>query len=369
MAVPAGGEEAHVAELSRRMLQGWRLLSDTCPRTECDVPLVQPPGGGGRLCVRCGEEYGTDDLVPVPRLPPASASGGQGGDLGAPAAPDGDSTEDLDDVRSDSARFGPFAVGPVASPAGPDVTGAEVKPGPVEEVEGGPLGPASPHLRSPGQPRPITPVFDAVDAEPAPPPPSAPSPGKERRRRSDEASRRIAEFLLQGWALLDDYCPMAGCNCPLVRNRESKRRCVSCDMWVMAPGQAPPPPPVLEKAESPAVGSPTPLSSPGTGEQQMTQAETTIGSGESFPPEWPGTRGANFGGSGHTPIDHVTAPTPLGLQSTIDILIERIGRAEDALRPPVLAPAVAREWVALITDCANAIKALDDVQRISLGPR
>ena len=364
MAVPAGGEEAHVAELSRRMLQGWRLLSDTCPRTECDVPLVQPPGGGARLCVRCGEEYGSD-LVPVPRLPPASPPGGQGGDWGVPAAPGGQSAEDPDDVRSDSARFGPFAVGPVASPAGPDVAGAEVNPGPVEEMDGGALGPSSPLLRSPGQPRPITPVFDAVDAEPAPPPPSAPSPGKERRRRSDEASRRIAEFLLQGWALLDDYCPMAGCNCPLVRNRESKKRCVSCDMWVMAPGEAPPPPLVLEKAEAPAVGSPTPLSSPGTGGQQMTQAETTIGSGE----EWPVTRGANYGGSGRTPVDRAAAPAPLGLQSTIDILLERIGRAEDALRPPALVPSEAREWVALITDCANAIKALDDVQRLSLGPR
>ena len=101
----------------------------------------------------------------------------------------------------------------------------------------------------------------------------------------------------------------------------------------------------------------------------MMQAETTIGSGESLPPEWPGTRGTNFGGSGRAPVDRVAAPTPLGLQSTIDILLERIGRAEDALRPPVLAPAVAREWVSLITDCANAIKALDDVQRLSLGPR
>ena len=356
------GEEAHVAELSRRMLGGWRLLSDTCPQAECDVPLVQPPGGGARLCVRCGGEYDAD-LAPLSKAAPGGAPGAHSPpreDAAPPAAAGGD--DEGEDVRADAVRFGPFAIGG-AEPPSPGPEGVEAAAG--EHAFDGAAGAT---LRSPGLPRPSTPVFDAVDAEPAPPPPSAPSPGKERRRRSDEASRKIAEYLLQGWALLDDYCPMAGCNCPLVRSRENQRRCVSCDMWVMAPGQAPPPPPQLEQAQ-PAAGSPVPRPSPG---RERGENPLTRGPGGATPgaDAWAGgADGALSGADGATAF--VTPEASLGgLPATISVLLGRIEGAGESLQDPALSPAEAREWVTLITDCAAAAKALDELQRlrVSGGP-
>ena len=58
----------------------------------------------------------------------------------------------------------------------------------------------------------------------------------ERRKRSDLASTAIAAKLLEGWALLNDYCPMDGCMCPLMRNRQKKLFCVSCDLFVVRAG-------------------------------------------------------------------------------------------------------------------------------------
>ena len=357
------GEEAHVAELSRRMLGGWRLLSDTCPQAECDVPLVQPPGGGRRLCVRCGGEYDAD-LAPLSKAAPGWAPGAPSPPRGDAAPPATAGNEDGgEDVRADAVRFGPFAIGG-AEPLSPGPEGVEAAAGEhAFEVAAGAT------LRSPGLPRPSTPVFDAVDAEPAPPPPSAPSPGKERRRRSDEASRKIAEYLLQGWALLDDYCPMAGCNCPLVRSREAQRRCVSCDMWVMAPGQAPPPPPQLEQAHPPppATGSPVPRPSPGRQSRESLLSQGPEGAAAPGAGAWAGGADGILAGA-----DEVTAfETPEipvgGLPATISVLLGRIEGAREALQGSALSPAEAREWVALITDCVAAVKALEELQRLGVS--
>ena len=355
------GEEAHVAELSRRMLGGWRLLSDTCPLAECDVPLVQPPGGGARLCVRCGGQYDAE-LAPLSEVAPGGAPGAPSpprGDAAAPAGAGG--AGGGEDVRADLARFGPFAVRGAEPPSpgpggGPEVAADE------SQIE---------TLRSPGLPRPPTPVLDAVDAEPAPPPPSAPSPGKERRRRSDEASKKIAEYLLQGWALLDDYCPMAGCNCPLVRNRDGQRRCVSCDMWVMAAGQTPPPPPQLEQPGPPLPAAGSPLSRLSPGRQP---GESVLAQSPGVPPPgsgaWTGSAHGAPPGADETAAFGTPDPPMEALPATIRVLLSRIRGAGEALQAPGLSPAEAGEWVALITDCAAAVKALEELQRlgVSQGP-
>ncbi|KAJ3573863.1 hypothetical protein NP233_g2135 [Leucocoprinus birnbaumii] len=66
------------AEIGRRLLQGWTMLGDECPRDECYyVPLVRPPKKAGepdpkKECVLCGNFYtterdqvGREILVPV----------------------------------------------------------------------------------------------------------------------------------------------------------------------------------------------------------------------------------------------------------------------------------------------------------------
>jgi hypothetical protein len=43
-----------------------------------------------------------------------------------------------------------------------------------------------------------------------------------------DAPQKIAQKLLQGWAMLNEYCPK-GCNVPLVRSRHGERCCVVCE--------------------------------------------------------------------------------------------------------------------------------------------
>ncbi|KAF5363669.1 hypothetical protein D9756_000701 [Leucocoprinus leucothites] len=81
------------AEIGRRLLQGWTMLGDECPRDECYyTPLVRPPRTNGQTdpkkeCVLCGSIYaaekdwaGRETLVlvnagPVPQTatPPSHA--------------------------------------------------------------------------------------------------------------------------------------------------------------------------------------------------------------------------------------------------------------------------------------------------------
>lgn len=64
----------------------------------------------------------------------------------------------------------------------------------------------------------------------------------EQRKNSGDASSAIAAKLLQGWALLNDYCPQ--CINPLLRNREGRIYCVGCSQFVIRESDAPAP--VLE---------------------------------------------------------------------------------------------------------------------------
>ena len=61
---------------------------------------------------------------------------------------------------------------------------------------------------------------------------------KEKMRREDDNASAIAEKLLQGWTMLAEYCPVEGCNTPLMRSRENKVFCVAHDMFVMSVDEA-----------------------------------------------------------------------------------------------------------------------------------
>ena len=64
--------------------------------------------------------------------------------------------------------------------------------------------------------------------------PAAAAKGK----KDDDNASAIAEKLLQGWTMLAEYCPVEGCQTPLMRSREGKRFCVAHDMFVMSPEEA-----------------------------------------------------------------------------------------------------------------------------------
>lgn len=53
-----------------------------------------------------------------------------------------------------------------------------------------------------------------------------------------DASKEIAELMLEGWAMLADHCPR--CLNPLLRSRERRIYCAGCQLYVVREGAAPP---------------------------------------------------------------------------------------------------------------------------------
>lgn len=49
---------------------------------------------------------------------------------------------------------------------------------------------------------------------------------EERRKKSDMLSKKMGEYLLQGWAMLQDAC--SDCLFPLMKSRKGEIICVGC---------------------------------------------------------------------------------------------------------------------------------------------
>ncbi|KDQ64851.1 hypothetical protein JAAARDRAFT_52781 [Jaapia argillacea MUCL 33604] len=70
------------AEIGKLLLQGWAMLADECPNSQCHgIPLMRPPKAGGgkdprKLCVACETTYVDEkDSDGFDRLVPASQPG------------------------------------------------------------------------------------------------------------------------------------------------------------------------------------------------------------------------------------------------------------------------------------------------------
>jgi uncharacterized Zn finger protein (UPF0148 family) len=58
---------------------------------------------------------------------------------------------------------------------------------------------------------------------------------KLQREQSQKASQLIGQYLLKGWALIDEICPNDKCySIPLVRSNDKKRFCVICQNYYVA---------------------------------------------------------------------------------------------------------------------------------------
>ena len=65
-----------------------------------------------------------------------------------------------------------------------------------------------------------------------------PSPEAIRRaeanqRQTNKNSSDIAQYLLKGWTLTSEVCPVGTCSVPLVRNKEKQMFCVQCQTWAV----------------------------------------------------------------------------------------------------------------------------------------
>ncbi|KAL7748854.1 hypothetical protein RI367_005767 [Sorochytrium milnesiophthora] len=47
-------------------------------------------------------------------------------------------------------------------------------------------------------------------------------------QRRDRASREMGSYMLRGWTMTNEVCPIASCGCPLMRSRDQEWICVLC---------------------------------------------------------------------------------------------------------------------------------------------
>ena len=174
-------EAEALEDVSARMLQGWKMLGDSCPMPACNTPLVESRRGEV-WCARCGAAVlrAPPAGASLPPAPPPAPTPKEAHDA-AVRAWNGDDDDDDDEFH--------------------DVSEPEV-------------------------------VAKAVVAAPEAPP--APRFAAKYKKR-DDASAAIGRKLLQGWTLLDAPCPRDGCvGCPLMkdgRDPDARRYCVSCEAY------------------------------------------------------------------------------------------------------------------------------------------
>ena len=146
------------SRIGEKLLAGWTLLGESCPRAGCAAPLLKPRDGGALYCPQHDGEAGPLESSP-------SSEGGY------------DSSTHADQ------RLGPFARG-------------------------------------------------APAAEPAAVAPVVPSHAQ---------AGVIADYLLRGWTMLGEACPLPGCHAPLMANRrqgDTRKFCPVHALWVLSEAEA-----------------------------------------------------------------------------------------------------------------------------------
>ena len=174
----------------------------------------------------------------------------------------------------------------------------------------------------------------------------------ERRKRSDLASTAIAAKLLEGWALLNDYCPMDGCMCPLMRNRQKRLFCVSCDLFVVRAGD------VEQHAAQRA--SEAAERKAGTPEAKAAPPATPQAAAKAAPKEVKAPEPLRPAPVAATAAAVAAAPLAGVAGRTSRTLLATIADAERALAAAA-DPRAKREQAGLIHECAAAIVALQSV--------
>lgn len=195
------------------------MLADCCP--DCGVPLMRHPTSHELLCVNCGddspaqdtvapagaaaaEEQGHADAV-LERLPNGTAgshssSEDEGDDGGLVAAPPSLST------RLRQAMDLPTGDGSEAR-SSTSAGGAALQASPATNAIGGQARAAAGGSGSSGQ---------------------------AQAQVQHDASKEIAELMLEGWAMLQDHCPR--CLNPLLRSRDRRIYCAGCQMYAVREG-------------------------------------------------------------------------------------------------------------------------------------
>lgn len=196
-----------IASMSQLLLQGWAMLADCCP--ECRCPLMRHPSGEQLLCVNCWYDTATAEPSGVEAAPVTAAA---------------------EDSQGDGAATGASRL---QRPPNATVDGhasGDEEGGDEELLQ--PPPPLASRLRQ---------TASAATAESAQQPAtgSGAAAARGRQQQGDQdASKRIAELMLEGWAMLQDHCPR--CLNPLLRSRDRRIYCAGCQMFAVHEGEVAP---------------------------------------------------------------------------------------------------------------------------------
>ncbi|GLC41274.1 hypothetical protein PLESTB_001080200 [Pleodorina starrii] len=251
--------------LGALLLQGWAMLAENCP--DCKVPLMKERASDERLCVNCDTTFVPDGqgLRPTNRSSPKQTEGElqqREQQTEQQDGSEGGSTDDASsysyDPRADP-RLGPFAsaasdrppddAGPLQSSVARGSRAVTPLTGAAERRSGSHGGtaataaaaaaaPATANTPDPYGPRHAGAAVSSAGAAAAAVPGAGGSgsgggPPSTAADPVENVADLLAAKMLQGWALLDKYCP--SCNTVLVRSKANKRMfCVACDIWVVS---------------------------------------------------------------------------------------------------------------------------------------
>jgi len=328
------GGNKNVNELSKKLLDGWVLISDSCPNSSCSVPLVKSKTGE-IYCIGCERHYELGDSPGRPHSPMAD-HGANDFEL----SPE----KEMHPPRTYSTSSSPYnqRAAPFAPP---------------------PLPPHSPHSpqmhMAASQSR--SPMHMEQYHEPSP------DAGAQPLTTHYSNSAEIAQKLLQGWVLMSDYCTEPGCNLPLVKNQEGMLQCVACKRVTHMPSQAAVEPPRDRYIEPPSPAAryshqPSPAASHRSMEQSQLSTFTPQKQRpalESLSPS-PG-RGPSDGLRLATlDTNDAMAPWSQIAHPTEALLMQKIGAARRQLQGCTDVND-SKALCSLIAEAANALKAIKSI--------
>jgi len=231
--------------MGQKLLQGWRLLAESCIKKGCYVPLMENKKDGSIVCLGCNTIYKREyinaaesqmiaqeeeevasnpaTLATKPSIPPLTTS--------QPIPPEKQGLESSS-ISSISGR----TVESILSPVSSSVVTTIIPLTPlIETPQNNPSSSSPDPLRTAKTPKPKKHRFLESDSDEEiddGPEHSMWEKIKQQSQRTNAVSKKIGEKLLAGWTLLEESCPT--CRTPLMRDHQKAMFCLNCDTVIIS---------------------------------------------------------------------------------------------------------------------------------------
>jgi hypothetical protein len=184
---------------------------------------------------------------------------------------------------------------------------------------------------------------------------------EEKRKRSDGFSKKMSGMLLQGWKMLNEYCPVTG-EVPLMQNRQGRKYSVAIEKFMdeldtspaePAPAPAPAPAPVPAPAPAPTPApAPVPAPAPQFAESFSTDSYSLSRSPAPTPYQQPAASGA-------FQVSSAEGGILLKAEQAIYRKMERATLQLESTDDPMQAVAI----LSLIEGCSKALQSVKGARR------